>query len=97
MSVSFGGFNSNAVTFKATEKIENGCAVKISESNTVTPCADGDVFCGFALDGAKEGTPVNFETIKNIDAAVNKNISVTCAFSLYNTLRLIKLKNVYVI
>ena len=51
MSVSFGGFNSNAVTFKATEKIENGCAVKISESNTVTPCADGEVFCGFALDG----------------------------------------------
>ncbi len=51
MSVSFGGFNSNAVTFKATESIENGCAVKISESNTVTPCANGDVFCGFVLNG----------------------------------------------
>ncbi len=51
MSVSFGGFNSNAVTFKAPETIESGSAVKISESNTVVPCEDGDVFCGFALDG----------------------------------------------
>lgn len=51
MSVSFGGFNSNALTFKAPETIESGCAVKISESNTVVPCEDGDVFCGFALDG----------------------------------------------
>ena len=50
MSVSFGGFNSNAVTFRTTADIEGGCAVKISESNTVVPCENGDVFCGFALD-----------------------------------------------
>ena len=51
MSVSFGGFNSNAVTFKTPVSIESGNAVKISESNTVVPCEDGDVFCGFAVDG----------------------------------------------
>lgn len=51
MSVSFGGFNSNTVTFKAPQAIGSGCAVKISESNTVVPCENGDIFCGFALDG----------------------------------------------
>lgn len=51
MSVSFGGFNSNTATFKTAADLENGCPVKISESNTVAACADGDVFCGFVIDG----------------------------------------------
>ena len=51
MSVSFSGFNANTATFKTATELEGGCAVKISESNTVTPCANGDVFCGFVLDG----------------------------------------------
>ncbi len=48
MSVSFGGFNENTATFKATEEIAKGKAVKMSESGTVAPCADGDIFCGIA-------------------------------------------------
>lgn len=48
MSVSFGGFNENSATFKATEEIARGTAVKMSESGTVAPCSDGDVFCGIA-------------------------------------------------
>lgn len=51
MSVSFGGFNSNTATFKTAADLESGCPVKISESNTVAACADGDVFCGFVVDG----------------------------------------------
>ncbi len=51
MSVSFGGFNSNIATFKTTEELESCCGVKISESNTVSACADGDSFCGFVVNG----------------------------------------------
>ncbi len=51
MSVSFGGFNSNTATFKTAADLENGCPVKISESNTVAACADGETFCGIAVDG----------------------------------------------
>lgn len=51
MSVSFKGFNENAATFKTTEDIPTGKAVKISASDTVAPCADGENFCGFAVDG----------------------------------------------
>lgn len=50
MSVSFGGFNSNTATFKTAADIENGCPVKISESNTVEACADGEAFCGIAIN-----------------------------------------------
>ncbi len=48
MSVSFGGFNENTATFKATEEIAKGTAVKMSQSGTVAPCAEGDAFCGIA-------------------------------------------------
>lgn len=48
MSVSFGGFNENTATFKVTEEISKGTAVKMSQSGTVAPCADGEAFCGIA-------------------------------------------------
>lgn len=51
MSVSFGGFNANTATFKTGADLENGCAVKISEADTVAACAEGEVFCGFVIDG----------------------------------------------
>ena len=51
MSVSFGGFNSNSATFKSAAELESGCSVKISESNTVAACANGEAFCGFAING----------------------------------------------
>ncbi len=51
MSVSFGGFNSNTATFKTSADLENGCPVKISESNTVAACANGEAFCGIAAGG----------------------------------------------
>ena len=51
MSVSFGGFNSNTATFRTLAELESGCAVKISESNTVAACADGEAFCGFVING----------------------------------------------
>lgn len=51
MSVSFGGFNSNIATFRTAAELECGCSVKISESNTVAACANGEAFCGFAING----------------------------------------------
>lgn len=50
MSVSFGGFNENTATFKSNGDIAAGAAVKMSDSNTVSACADGDAFCGFAVE-----------------------------------------------
>ena len=50
MSVSFNGFNENTATFKANEEIAGGMPVKMSESDTVTVCGNGDKFCGFAID-----------------------------------------------
>ncbi len=50
MSVSFNGFNENTATFKANKEIAGGAPVKMSESDTVTPCANGDKFCGFAIN-----------------------------------------------
>lgn len=50
MSVSFSGFNENTATFKSNEEIIGGAPVRMSESNTVAPCEDGDKFCGFAID-----------------------------------------------
>lgn len=52
MSVSFCGFNENTATFKANEIIESGATVKMSESKTVAPCADGENFCGFAVESS---------------------------------------------
>jgi hypothetical protein len=50
MSVSFGGFNMNTATFKTTEEITAGTPVKMTESATVAPCADGEEFIGFAVN-----------------------------------------------
>lgn len=50
MSVSFNGFNENTATFKANEEIAGGSPVRMSESDTVAACANGDKFCGFAVD-----------------------------------------------
>ncbi len=51
MSVAFGGFNENTATFKTESEITSGSFVKMSESNTVTACANGDAFCGYAVSG----------------------------------------------
>lgn len=50
MSVSFGGFNENTATFKATENIAKKSAVKMSESDTVAACSGGEAFCGIVTE-----------------------------------------------
>ena len=50
MSVSFNGFNENTATFKVNGDIANGTPVKMSESDTVAACANGDKFCGFVVN-----------------------------------------------
>lgn len=51
MSVSFGGFHNETVTFKVNEEIKNGTPVKISENATVAACGDGEEFCGILVNG----------------------------------------------
>ena len=51
MSVSFGGFHNETVTFKVNEEITNGAPVKIIENATVAPCEEGDAFCGIIASG----------------------------------------------
>ena len=46
MSVSFRGFNENSATFMTTKDMEKGTPVKMSASDTVAPCSNGDAFCG---------------------------------------------------
>ena len=50
MSVSFNGFNENTATFRANGEIAGGAPVKMIESDTVAVCANGDKFCGFAIN-----------------------------------------------
>ena len=52
MSVSFGGFNENTVTFKTENEITGGTPVKMSASGTVEACASGEAFCGIAIEGS---------------------------------------------
>lgn len=50
MSVAFNGFGENMATFKADGEITGGTPVKMSDSSTVAVCADGESFCGFAVE-----------------------------------------------
>jgi hypothetical protein len=50
MSVAFNGFNENTATFKANEEIAGGKPVKMNGSETVAACAEGEAFCGIAVD-----------------------------------------------
>lgn len=61
MSVSFGGFNENTATFKATEDIAKNSFVRMSESNTVAACTGGEAFIGIAreCDGGYAGVQLS--------------------------------------
>jgi hypothetical protein len=48
--VSFDGIGEKLVTFYAGEDVKVGQVVKVSEDSTVGPCADGDKFCGVAVN-----------------------------------------------
>lgn len=53
--VSFEGVGEVAATFFAASGVERGAVVKLSGGSTVSPCADGDRFCGVALTKTKGG------------------------------------------
>ena len=48
MTVSFNGFNENAVTFLRDGEIEAGAPVTVTANGTVSPAEDGDILCGVA-------------------------------------------------
>lgn len=50
MEVSFNGFGENAATFLAQEGVAPGAPVRVTANGTVGPCADGEDFCGAALN-----------------------------------------------
>ncbi len=66
MSVSYEGFNMNALTFHCSSKINKGMAVKINKSDSVVPCADGDVFHGFAVEGDDKYVSVQLKGIVTV-------------------------------
>ena len=49
MSISFKGFNEQVLTFRTEAELTPGTPVKMSESATVAPCADGDKFIGITV------------------------------------------------
>ncbi len=50
MSVSYEGFNVNALTFNCSAEIAKGKPVKINKSSHVAQCTDGDSFHGIVVD-----------------------------------------------
>lgn len=50
MEYSFSGFGENAATFSAGTDVVAGAPVKMTANATVGTCADGDDFCGVALN-----------------------------------------------
>ena len=51
MSLSYEGFNYNALTFRCSEKINSGTPVRICRSDNVMACSVNDEFHGVAVDG----------------------------------------------
>ena len=51
MSVSFGGFHNETVTFRTENEVASGTPVNIVDNGTVGACADGDTFCGILANG----------------------------------------------
>jgi hypothetical protein len=50
MEYSFSGFGENAATFRAGADVAAGIPVKMTGNAAVGACADGDDFCGVALN-----------------------------------------------
>lgn len=53
--ISYEGIGGVAATFLCREGVKTGQAVKLTEANTVGPCADGDIPCGVVLGVAPDG------------------------------------------
>lgn len=51
MNINFSGYNENVVTFETdSNDVIMGTPVKMSDSGTVTKCADSDAMCGVAVN-----------------------------------------------
>lgn len=50
MNVSLNGFRESAVTFEAAPGTTAGAPVRVTANGTVGPCADGEAFCGVAVN-----------------------------------------------
>ena len=50
MEISLNGFQGGIATFEAGEGTAAGAPVKMTGNGTVGPCAEGDDFCGIALN-----------------------------------------------
>lgn len=50
MAVSFEGFHVSVATFKAAEGLKAGEPVKAGSNDTAAACAEGDAFCGVAIE-----------------------------------------------
>lgn len=50
MNISLNGCGETAATFETTGTVKTGTPVKIAGNGIVGPCADGEAFCGMALN-----------------------------------------------
>ena len=55
---SFEDIGAVVATFAAQEGVQGGQVVKITGSGTVSPCGDGELFCGVALEPRAGGAAV---------------------------------------
>lgn len=54
---SFEEMGAVTVSFAADTGVKGGQVVKVTEDGTVGPCADGDAFCGVALEARNGPRP----------------------------------------
>lgn len=55
---SFEDIGAVAATFAAGDGVKGGRVVKVSDNGTVAACADGEAFCGVAMEPRKGGAAV---------------------------------------
>ncbi len=63
MSVSYEGFNMNALTFHCSSEIGKGMPVKIDKSDSIMLCGDGDEIHGVVIDSDEKYASVQVKGI----------------------------------
>ncbi len=67
--VSFEEIGAVRATFLASDEVQNGQVVKLTKSNTVAPCADGELFCGVASTPRKGVATVQVKGFVSVPGA----------------------------
>lgn len=66
--VSFEGIGAVVATFLTEEGVTGGQVVKVAENGKVASCADGDTFCGVAMEPRKGAAAVQVKGFVTVPA-----------------------------